>query len=520
MKGVGSRQFGPYQLIERIGGGGMADIFLAKTGGIAGFEKHLALKMIRENHSDDPAFVEMLVNEAKIAVRLSHSNIVQVFDLGRIDDRYYLAMEFVDGLDLHALLVETSEAGKFIPFETVAFIIQETCAGLFYAHERDDETGEPLRIVHRDVSPHNVLLSYTGDVKVTDFGIAKANVQREDTQLGVLKGKFSYMSPEQARGEPLDARSDLFSLGIVLYEMLTGQMLFRETEPLLVLNQVRAADIAPPSRIRREIPQPLEDVVMKALSRDRRDRFEHAEEMRRELVSFLSRYAPGYSSRELAEYLNKVLSTEASPVVVPEPSPPREKPASSSSADDLRTRDDLSLMDRGEFPLDTSTSLVYSMNNLQAMATGTSSPPEEFPTRSIKRPAIARPGAGDAIDLAAIQAESLRLAETAEVLDEDADATKLADRNAIQGALAKMASERGLPEPDSGETPTHLVKHRALKQRAEAAQHASTPPPEPVKPVRKGQTPPPETSSERMLWWIIGGFTLLALGVVLLVLLV
>src|SRR5690606_20916933 len=234
-------------------------------------------------------FIEMLVNEAKIAVRLNHNNIVQVFDLGRIDGRYYIAMEFVDGRDLQALLVETARAHHYVPFEAAAYVVREACAGLHYAHTRLDENGAPLHIVHRDVSPQNILVGFHGEVKVADFGIAKANIARSETQVGSLKGKFSYMSPEQAWGDKLDARSDVFSLGIVLYEMLTGEMVHQANDQMRLLDHVRRAQIPPPTSIRREIPSDLEAIAMQALERDRKDRFASAGELQRELMRYMAR---------------------------------------------------------------------------------------------------------------------------------------------------------------------------------------------------------------------------------------
>ena len=272
-------KFGPYQLIKRVGVGGMAEVYMAKTSGIGGFEKVLALKVIHPNYAADEDFVDMLVDEAKLCVQLTHRNIAQVFDLGFVEGRYFIAMEFIDGKDLYQLMVKCSEASMPIPFDLVAYVGAEMTNGLHYAHARSDNYGRPLNLIHRDVSPQNVLLSHEGEVKLVDFGIAKANQRRQQTEAGVIKGKFCYMSPEQAWGEDLDGRSDVFACGICLYEMAAGRMLFMDGGALELLDKVRRADIAPLSSIRTDIPPELERIIHRALARDRDDRYASAAEM-------------------------------------------------------------------------------------------------------------------------------------------------------------------------------------------------------------------------------------------------
>src|SRR6185312_10004705 len=260
---VAERQFGPYRLVRQIAVGGMAEIHLAKTKGIAGFEKYVALKMIHPNFAEDDQFIQMLVDEAKIAVQLNHGNIAQTFDLGRVGDTYYITMEYVDGADLYKLLRRSSEMDLETPLDVCAFVGKEIASALDHAHRKKDHTGKPLGIVHRDVSPQNVLISFSGEVKLVDFGIAKATMKARQTAVGVIKGKYYYMSPEQAWGDPIDARSDIFSAGIVLYEMMTGQMLYLEEDLHRLLDVVRKAAIAPPSSQRMGVPRELEGVVMR-----------------------------------------------------------------------------------------------------------------------------------------------------------------------------------------------------------------------------------------------------------------
>lgn len=221
------KPFGKYFLLDKLGTGGMAEIYKAKTFGSDGFEKTVVIKKILPHWANDPEFVRMLVDEAKLSVMLDHPNIVDVMDLGSVENTYYIAMACIDGFDLKTLMNRMEEKGRKIPIDIAAYVTMQSAAGLDYAHKKIGPDGQPLNIIHRDVSPHNILLSYNGDVKISDFGIAKAASKGSFTATGMLKGKFSYMSPEQTRGETLNQQSDIFSLGIVLYEMLTGKKMFR-----------------------------------------------------------------------------------------------------------------------------------------------------------------------------------------------------------------------------------------------------------------------------------------------------
>ncbi|MEZ4362057.1 MAG: serine/threonine-protein kinase [Kofleriaceae bacterium] len=301
------RQFGPYRLVRQVAVGGMAEIHLAKTKGIAGFEKYVALKMIHPNFAEDEQFIEMLVDEAKIAVQLTHHNIAQTFDLGRVGDTYYISMEYVDGADLYKMLRRSSEQDVEFPLDICAFIAKEVALGLDYAHRKRDVTGQQLGIVHRDVSPQNVLVSYAGEVKLVDFGIAKATMKVKQTAAGVIKGKYYYMSPEQASGGHVDARSDIFSVGIVLYEMITGQMLYLEEDLYRLLDMVRRADIAPPSKLRRGIPPQLERIVMHALAKTPAERYQSGGDMASDLERFLHAYSPVFTPAKVVTLLRQAV---------------------------------------------------------------------------------------------------------------------------------------------------------------------------------------------------------------------
>jgi serine/threonine-protein kinase len=314
---MAERQFGPYRLVRQIAVGGMAEIHLAKTKGIAGFEKYVALKMIHPNLAEDDQFIQMLVDEAKIAVQLNHGNIAQTFDLGRVGDTYYITMEFVDGADLYKILRRASEQDQELPLDVCAFVAKEMASALDHAHRKKDHSGRSLRIVHRDVSPQNVLISYSGEVKLVDFGIAQATMKARQTAVGVIKGKYYYMSPEQARGDRIDHRSDIFSAGIVLYEMITGQMLYLEEDLQRLLDMVRKADIRPPSTLRRGVPPQLERIVMHALARSASDRYPSAAEFAIDLERFLHTYSPVFTAAKVAHLIKKVLGDpDAAPEVV------------------------------------------------------------------------------------------------------------------------------------------------------------------------------------------------------------
>jgi serine/threonine protein kinase len=303
---VGS-EFGNYHIVRHIGGGGMAQIYQAKTKGLAGFEKHLALKVINPEYANEQRFIQMLIDEAKITVGLSHVNIAQVFDLGQCNGIYYIAMEFVDGLDVLELVNGLHGMGRRLPIEAVAYIGRQICSGLHYAHTRKDANGKPLNIVHRDISPQNILVSRAGEIKVVDFGIAKAAGMSSKTQAGVIKGKVNYMAPEQVMGQKANRRTDIFSVGVVVWESLTSQMVYSADNMGELVAAVRKADIPPPSSVRPEIPAGLDQVVLKALNPNTKERFQSAHQAQVELTKFLSTYAPDYSGSNLAALVDEVL---------------------------------------------------------------------------------------------------------------------------------------------------------------------------------------------------------------------
>ena len=282
------RPFGPYTLLRRLAAGGMAEVYLATTSGAAGFEKLVAIKRIHPHHAAHEGFGSMLLDEAKLSVSLNHRNIVQTLDLRRVDGGYVLVMEHVEGYDAHQVLDALRRAGRLFPVDIAAHIIAEVCRGLDYAHRHRDEQGEPTRIVHRDVSPQNVLLSFAGEVKIADFGIAKADSRRSDPESGIIKGKYFYMSPEQAWAEPLDHRSDIFSAGVVLWELLVGERLHKES-------QVQ-----------------FDAIVARATAVNPAERYADAGKMADALVEYLARREPIHASRQIGEMLAALPPTSSS----------------------------------------------------------------------------------------------------------------------------------------------------------------------------------------------------------------
>jgi TonB family protein len=308
----GPDRFGQYEILERIAAGGMAELYKAKRTGVEGFQKIVAIKKILPHMADDEAFVTMFADEAKLAAQLNHPNIIHIYDLGKIQaGGYFIAMEYVDGRDLRAIETSAREIGAPFPVPLAVYVASKVASALDYAHRRRDAEGNDLNIVHRDVSPQNILISYEGDIKLCDFGIAKAASKASRTQSGALKGKIQYMSPEQAWGKPIDRRSDLFSLGVVLHELLTGQRLFRGDTDINVLEKVRSAEVAPPSKSNPEVPQNLDAVVMKALARDPDERYANASDMLRDLDSVLYSYTPAPGSADVAIYLHRLQAEEA-----------------------------------------------------------------------------------------------------------------------------------------------------------------------------------------------------------------
>lgn len=296
-------QIGPYRLHDKIARGGMAELYLADYVREDGFRRKVAVKRILPHLAANPDFIKMFTREARLAALLQHPNVVQIFDYGKIENAYFIAMEFIDGKNLGEIL---SSLGKGLPVDHAVFIIAEICKGLDYSHaKRDDKTGEPLHIVHRDISPQNMLISYQGEVKISDFGISKARSEPSLTQAGVIKGKLAYLSPEQALGEQVDHRADLFALGLVLYETLNGKRIYEFDSDFEAIRAIPRLEIEPLKNLRPQVPEELNRIVMKCLAKQKESRYQTASELYADLTAFKKESKITFDASDLASFMKK-----------------------------------------------------------------------------------------------------------------------------------------------------------------------------------------------------------------------
>lgn len=308
--------FGKYELLRKIASGGMGQVFLAREHG-TGFERLVVLKLILPHLAEDEEFLDMFLEEARLVARLSHPNLITILDLTEIEGRHCLAMEYVQGEDVRRLERFARKQERPLPVGLVVRIIADAAAGLSYAHGARDGHGQPLKLVHRDVSPQNVLVGFDGGVKVIDFGVAKAATSGQQTATGVLKGKYPYMSPEQANGLAVDGRSDQFALGVVMWELLTGKRLFKGDTDLMTLRLVRDCQVPPPSQLNPKLPPGLDEVVLKALAPSPEARYPDCAAFRLALEDWSLNLRLPSSSAHLAAYLRELyaerIATESDP---------------------------------------------------------------------------------------------------------------------------------------------------------------------------------------------------------------
>lgn len=304
------RRFGPYLLLDRINVGGMAEVFRAKASGAAGFERIVALKRILPSVSSDPDFVDMFVDEAKIAVQLLHANVAQTYDLGQVDGQFYIALEYVSGVDLRTLWSRARKRKRLLPVPISLYIMQKVCEGLEFAHSKTDAQGAELGLVHRDISPHNILCSFEGGVKIIDFGIAKVANKVSKTQAGALKGKFGYMSPEQIRGYELDGRSDIFACGTVLYELLVGRRCFTGDSDFSILEKIRDGEFDRPQVANPALPAELEQIILRALETEPEARYARAGDMARDIGAYMYASGQAFGQSELQTYMLRYFTAE------------------------------------------------------------------------------------------------------------------------------------------------------------------------------------------------------------------
>ena len=303
-------RFGKYLLVEKLATGGMAQLYRAKIIGVEGFEKFIAIKQILPHLAHEEELITSFIDEAKLAALLNHQNVVQIYDFGSMENSYFITMEFLFGKDLRAVNAKAKEKGTPVSLENALYLISKVCAGLDYAHKLKDFQGKSLNIIHRDISPQNIFLTYEGDVKIVDFGIAKAASQSTITQVGMIKGKVAYMSPEQAAGKVIDHRSDIFATGILLYELVAGGRMFKGDDTLQILSKVREAEFTPLGTLKGGLPEKLYDIVAKALAKEPEDRYQSCADMQADIEECIFRLNLRPSGRSLAEYLKLLFAEE------------------------------------------------------------------------------------------------------------------------------------------------------------------------------------------------------------------
>jgi serine/threonine protein kinase len=302
-------RFGKYLILDKIATGGMAELFRAKITSVEGFEKLVAIKKILPNLTQDSNLVNMFIDEAKLAAMLTHQNIVQIYDLGSMEGAYFIAMEYIHGKDLRVLSNKSKDKGLPLPLEYALYITSRICSGLDYSHNLKDFQGNPLKLIHRDISPQNILVTYEGEVKIVDFGIAKAARKSADTREGLIKGKVAYMSPEQASGKTIDHRSDIFSTGILLYEMITGARMFTGDD-VKILDKVRKADFQTAETIVPDLPTEITEILRRALAKAPSRRYKSCVAMLADLEECLSSFTVRPRAEGLSHYMKALFAEE------------------------------------------------------------------------------------------------------------------------------------------------------------------------------------------------------------------
>ncbi len=305
-----------YRVIKRLEAGGMAEVYLGEATGVEGFKKRVAIKRVLPHLAQNENFIRMFLDEARLSAKLSHANIVSVFDISAREDTYFLIMEFVDGANLKKILESLHKRGQRFSLPEATYTCAQACRGLSYAHELIDENGRPLGIVHRDISPPNIMLTKRGEVKVADFGLAKAGTQLSQTDPGVVKGKFSYLSPEAANGKEVDARADIFSLGIVLWEMLAGRRLFLGETDYATVKLVQQANVPRLSPLNNQVDYEFEEILRRALTREPETRFQSAREFGDALSGYLFARQLKVTDTDLANLVKSAISEDALPAKV------------------------------------------------------------------------------------------------------------------------------------------------------------------------------------------------------------
>jgi len=316
-------QLGRYEILQQLATGPVADVLLARAKGLEGFTRHVVVKQIRPELATDERFVKAFLDEARIGASLHHQNIVQVYDIDEDRGAYYFTMEYVHGEDVRKLLLKVRELDTLVPLDQVVTIGAAAAAGLHHAHEQVDADRSPLGLVHRDVSPGNILIGYDGSVKLVDFGLAKPALSAIKTRSGAITTKAPYMSPELCQGKPIDRRSDIFALGIVLYELATARRLFKGENDYLTMASIVEGEVAPPSTHRPDIPRALDEIILRALAKSPEARFQNAVDLRAALEAFAIETSLRTSSKALADYMVRMFGARAEPWQVDAPAQAR-----------------------------------------------------------------------------------------------------------------------------------------------------------------------------------------------------
>jgi serine/threonine-protein kinase len=307
---VSREAFGDFELIERVAAGGMGEVFLARQHTIADVERYLAIKRMLPELSRDEEAVQMFLDEARLASRLVHQNVVQIFDLGSSDDRYYLAMEFLEGRDMKRIMGRLSSFRWPLPFAFAAKIVSEAAKGLHYAHELVDNEGLNLKVIHRDISPQNIFVTVHGTIKVLDFGIAKARSQLVKTRDGIMKGKVAYIAPERIVGQAGDRRVDIFSLGVVLWELTIGKRLFKRTGDVKTLMAIVANEVPRPTQMTAEVPEKLEEIILRCLEPNPDERYPTCRDLQDDLETFMASAGYVVTPRRLGHLISMLFEDE------------------------------------------------------------------------------------------------------------------------------------------------------------------------------------------------------------------
>lgn len=421
----------------------MAEVYIGSTKGIGGFEKQVAIKVIHPRYSEDRHFVQMLIQEAKLTVLLNHVNIVQTFDLGREGDNYFIVMEYINGVDGFRLAKRAKRLGEPLPVDVCAYVMAEVCAGLDYAHRRRDGEGRALNIVHRDVSPQNVLISFDGEVKVTDFGIAKAALSENETEVGVIKGKYHYMSPEQAWGDPVDPRGDVFSAGLVLYELLTGDLVYRSKNIVRLLDEVRRAEIKPPHHRRSDLPWGIVDIVMRACAKRPGDRYQSAAEMSQALREFLYSEYPQFRTSQVVDLTLHLFGDDLD-----------------TGEMSMVTSQSMPAMASSEFAPDPDQSVLFGLKDL-AKAAGEVPPIKAEPSK----PSFNQP-AGATVDFLAMRMDERDEPQVEDLVEEFDDDEKTIFDAAPFGEQAGETQETENSEQSQGSGSSRSTRQPSLLERA------------------------------------------------------